>query len=222
LVNWYSGSYVYLFYLPFAAMSKEFSLYTDAELWQAFRSGDEDAFDYIFEKYVRVLYNYGHKFTRAAEVIEDCVQDLFIELWEKRTVVGPTDSIKYYLFKSLRLKIIRRLGREQKYTGADHAAETHEFTISFSYEFHLITDQADQEQRQELVAALNALSNRQKEAIQLKYYDNLSYPEIASVMAISVDSVYKLISAALATLRKHVRQIHFLIFWGGMLLHTLL
>src|SRR3712207_1381315 len=111
-------------------MSKKFATYSDTELWQAFKKGDEEAFDYIFEKHVHILYNYGRKFTPVSEIIEDCVQDLFVEVWEKKKLISDTDSIKFYLFKSLRLRIIRRLVKESKIAKEDLTTEQYDFTIS--------------------------------------------------------------------------------------------
>jgi RNA polymerase sigma-70 factor (ECF subfamily) len=203
-------------------MTEEFAKYTDTQLWQAFKNGDENAFDYIFEKHIRILYNYGHKFTAVTEIIEDCVQDLFVELWEKRERLSDTNSIKFYLFKSLRLKIIRRLSIENRIKERDFNIETYDFTVSFSYESNLIAAQLDASQRKLLQQALANLPTRQKEALQLKYYDNLNYVEIASVMGIHIDSVYKLISAALAMLKKNVRQLHlFVILGSSSILHHL-
>lgn len=203
-------------------MNNQLTNYTDAELWEAFKKGNEPAFDLIFEKHIRVLYNYGHKFTADTEIIEDCVQDLFVELWDKRTKLGATDSIKFYLFKALRLRIIRRLTQDNRLHTEGIQPEAYTFTIHFSHETDMISLQIHEEQRRNINTALNMLSRRQKEAIQLKYYDNLTYAQIAEIMSIGVDSVYKLISGALSTLKKHIRQVHFSLYWSNITLYTLL
>src|SRR5262245_24498141 len=79
----------------------------DAALWTAFRMGDEKALVSIFDRFTKLLYNYGYKIVREEDVVKDAIQDLFIELWKNRETLGDTTSIKFYLFKSLRRKLIR-------------------------------------------------------------------------------------------------------------------
>src|SRR5690606_3537124 len=92
---------------------------TDQELWNSFRKGEEQAFAQIARQYYPGLFSYGAKFSRDREFVNDCVQDLFLELWSKRESIGDTQFVKFYLFKSLRRKIHResirrnRLGEEQ-------------------------------------------------------------------------------------------------------------
>src|SRR5690606_31577754 len=83
-------------------------------VWTSFRNGNRKALDYIFEKYVRLMFAYGGKISRDQGLVEDCIQDLFIELWNKRQIIADTSNIKYYLFKALRRKIVRRLSKDQR------------------------------------------------------------------------------------------------------------
>jgi len=193
-----------------------FDEYTDYELWQALKKGSQPAFDFLFERYVRLLYNYGRKFTADTSVIEDCVQDLFVELWERRTALSDTDSIRFYLYKSLRRRIVRARTHEQRSINRQEESDLYDFHISFSFEHTIIAAQLDAEQQKMLNQALAQLPKRQKEAILLKYFDNLSYLEIAQVMAISIDSVYKLVSGALASLKKLTSKVHLVLLLCGL------
>lgn len=197
-------------------MEEFYGNYSDAEVWREFKSGKEAAFDYIFDQYVRVLFNYSRKFTDDAGLIEDCIQDLFVELWEKKHLLGDTDSIKFYLFKSMRLRIVRVLGREKRLGERQEPADASHFQAIDSHEFSLIAGQIDAEQRKALTEAMESLSKRQREALFLKYFDDLSYGQIAEIMAIGVDSVYKLISGALATLKKHTRKVYLFLLLLGL------
>ena len=49
-------------------------------VWSALRLGNRKALDFIFEKYIRLLYAYGNKISKDYALIEDCIQDLFVEL----------------------------------------------------------------------------------------------------------------------------------------------
>jgi DNA-directed RNA polymerase specialized sigma24 family protein len=79
----------------------------DVMLWAAFRSGDEKAFITLFDRFSPAMFNYGCKISAERELVKDAVQELFIDIWQSRKRLGDTDSIKFYLFKSLRRKLLR-------------------------------------------------------------------------------------------------------------------
>jgi RNA polymerase sigma factor (sigma-70 family) len=177
-------------------------------LWNDFRKGNLEAFNAIYYKYIRVLYNYGSKITPDGSLVEDCIQDLFIELWQKRQILSETTSIKFYLFKSLNRKIVRKLETEKRLSIKRTLTENYHFEVAFSHEFHLVTMQIDEEQKENLNKALQTLTPRQKEAIYLKYYEKLSFEEVSVIMAINVKATYKLVTRALDMLRKNIQKIN--------------
>jgi RNA polymerase sigma-70 factor (ECF subfamily) len=184
---------------------------TDIETWRDFRSDSQQAFAYLYNRYVVMLYHYGNRLTSDREMIEDCIQDLFIELWQNRAQLGETDSVKFYLFKALKRKLVKRLVNHRKYTIGSFEPEDYDFEIVLSPEFDLITRQVSQEQKDQMVKALNSLTKRQKEAITLKFYDGLSYQEVAVLMAMSVRATYNLIYRAIEVLRSQLDKIVFML-----------
>lgn len=174
----------------------------EAALWKAFRSGDREALNTIFDRYGAVLFNYGKNMTRDEALISDCIQDIFFELWVKRAVVAAeVQSIRYYLIKSLRRKIVRRLRAESRLP-TQAIPENYCVEVEFNIEVSLIREQLSRARSLQLQASVAALSKRQQEAIYLKFYQNLSYEEIASIMETNVKSVYNLIARAVSSLRK--------------------
>jgi RNA polymerase sigma factor (sigma-70 family) len=175
----------------------------DIALWTVYRSGSREALDLILEKHTRLLLAYGSRITKDHFLIEDCIQDIFVELWYKREVIGDTDNIKLYLLKSLRRKIIRALSvknRIQVQTLDDYEDE-----LEFSAEFNLIQDEVFNERRRQLKEGLAQLSKRQREAVYLKFYEHFDYQEISEAMNLTVKSTYKLIGKAIEALRKVIR-----------------
>ncbi len=174
---------------------------TDSDLWDDFLEGSKIAYAYVYSKYASTLYNYGYKISQNRELTEDCLQDLFLTILETRERLGRTDSIKFYLMRSLRREIVRKLTNEQRF---DHELDTLEFSIEFYYEPTWLDRQISREQSSLLLKELNSLPARQKEALFLKYFDNLSYEEIAGVMGIEQTSVYKIVYKAIASLQKRM------------------
>jgi RNA polymerase sigma factor (sigma-70 family) len=81
----------------------------DLLLWRSFKKGDWDAYSRLYDSYFGLLNNYGYKFTREAELIEDAVHDLFVRLWTSRERLSDPLSVKNYLFKSLRNILLRKM-----------------------------------------------------------------------------------------------------------------
>lgn len=172
----------------------------DIILWKNFKEGNQESLDLIFDKYIRLLYSYGYRIFPDNFLIEDCIQDLFLKLWKNRKTLGDTVNVKFYLIKSLKRMILRKLSQESKYQGLQKISEDYDFQIEFSHEFHLINDQISKEKKERLSSALELLSKRQREVIYHKYFHNLSNEEIAELMSLNINSVYNLVSRALEAL----------------------
>jgi RNA polymerase sigma factor (sigma-70 family) len=189
-------------------MKKEFyNPAAEAALWNEFRGGSLEAFTALYNAHVQALYSYGRKFTADKNALEDTIQDLFIDLWKKRETLGATDSARYYLFAALRHRIFRARQASLKQTSAESFPEEYEFEIILSPESSLINDQTLLEQRTLLDQAIQKLTKRQKEAIYLKFYENLSYDEVAQVMDLEIRSAYNLISKAIESLRRNAHNV---------------
>ena len=178
---------------------------TDTQLWDAFRTGDRLAFETIYDRYVQVLYSYGYKLSADGPLVQDLIQDLFIDIWNSRERLGPTDSIKFYLFRSLRRKLARAAQKAGQYDPLDDGQADY-FGLSLDPESELIEDQSAVVRKAQLERALGQLTRRQKEAIYLRFYQGLSYEEVADVMALEMKSTYNLVSRTLEILRVHLKK----------------
>ena len=86
----------------------------DLQLWIDFQAGSEMAYETIYREHVAMLYSFGLKLTNDKELIKDCIQDLFVELWKSKHRLAPVKSIKSYLFKSIRRKVIAESVKKRK------------------------------------------------------------------------------------------------------------
>lgn len=171
-------------------------------VWQSLQQGNPQALDYFYDTYVQALYNYGKKITDREDLIKDSIQDLFVDLWRNRASQSCPRSPKFYLLRSLRYKLLQQLKKEKRKLHIEGLSlETAPRQIP-SPELSLITRQLSREKQQQLRKGLKKLSNRQREAVHLRFYEELSYEEIASVMSIHSQSVYNLIHESIGILKK--------------------
>ncbi|MEP6928259.1 MAG: sigma-70 family RNA polymerase sigma factor [Ginsengibacter sp.] len=173
----------------------------DNVLWSQFRNGDTESFVSIFKNYYSELFNYGCKITGDHAIIEDCIQDLFIDLWRTH---GKAEilSLKAYFFKAFKFKLVRAIGKAGK--TSSFLPEVHEIEFEISYEMLLINNQENKELAQKVFNAMQELSARQKEIIYLKFQQNLSYEEVSGIMNINYQAARNLVYQAIKVLKKIV------------------
>lgn len=183
----------------------------DQQLWDDFRNGSESSYSLIYQRYFFSLFSYGLKICPEREIVKDCIQDLFVHIWKNRENLGQTTSIKYYLFKSLKRKLIDNFSYNSKYSPIGESNDDAFFGSVVSEEQSIISNQLGEEQKARIVNALGKLTNRQKEAVILKFYNNLPNEDIASKMSISVEGVYNLVSKALNKCRQNLNKAYWLL-----------
>jgi RNA polymerase sigma factor (sigma-70 family) len=171
----------------------------DLLLWRSFKTGDWDAYARLYDSYFSLLNNYGYRFTNEKELIEDAVHDLFVRLWTSRERLSIPASVKNYLFKSLRNILLRKMKSEEKYTDID--GQEYPLSFSISYNNETLKRIEDAELQAKVKTFIQTLPSRQQEIIYLRFYEGLSYEEIADVMSISINSSYKLLYKALERLQ---------------------
>jgi RNA polymerase sigma factor (sigma-70 family) len=197
-----ASSYTTLVY-PMQPKQHHLAHQFDADMWDEFIKGNEKAFDYLYDKYFALLYGYGMQFCADKAVVKDCIQDLFIELWSKKNKLAAVKSVKYYLYKSLRRKVIKAISQKD-FLLVEYQMLPVEFYMqtAFSGETALMEKEVIQDNERKIQWALKKLTIRQKEAVFLKFYENLSYHEIASIMNLT-DAKYarKLIYRSLVELK---------------------
>lgn len=171
-------------------------------LWKQFREGQQEAFQKLVQHFYRELHFYGGRFTRDTDFLKDCLQDLFLDLWTYRHKIVQTPYIRPYLYKALRRKIYREMMRHSALINeADFAFDEVSSEDSTAEQSLICTELADY-QTARLNALLATLSDRQREAIHLKFYGELSNDEIADILAMNKQSVANLLHRGLTRLRE--------------------
>jgi len=174
-------------------------------IWQQIKDGSESALVQLYDRYMEVLFNYGKRFTQKSEIIEDAVQDLLTELWLKREKLSVPHSVKAYLLKAFRQKLLRQL---TNYRRLSFSPRTSYFLLTEDNNF--LTGQISAELEAtfhfKFKRALASLSPKQQEAIALRYTENLSHEEIARIMNIKKQTLYNLLHSAILRLSDELKD----------------
>lgn len=170
----------------------------DQALWQHIASDDRQAYSEVYIYYFKRLFNYGRKFTEEEILVEDAIQETFITLWNYRHRMHSIKSPQSYLFYTFRNTLFYKLKQEKKRSMKE---ETAIFEPEFNAEYLIIKEETDAVLQKELQKAIEHLPARQREAIFLRFYEELPYEQIAEIMQITVRATYKSVSKALIQLR---------------------
>ncbi|MBA4850187.1 RNA polymerase sigma factor [Emticicia sp. BO119] len=186
---------------------------TDSQLWQQLKNGSELALGKLLRKYFNTLQNYGYKFIKNEDFVKDCVQEVFVEIWSRRNTIAQPESVKAYLLSSVRKKILRESVRQKINQESEIINIENDLNFAeLSPELQVIEQENTQETIKKIAALLNSLPKRQREAIYLKYYQNLERDEIAQIMGINAQSVSNLLQVGFQTIRES---------WLGLFIHYL-
>lgn len=168
--------------------------------WKEMVSGDEAAFSALFRKYHVLLVNFGKIYTVSDSLINDAVQDLFSDFWEKRKKLNPDVNVKSYIFGGFRNKLLKRINKRKGFVFREEPIEV-EFELS--YESLKIETEENKDKILRLNSLLNQLPPKQKEVIYLKYYKGLSNEQIAQILNINYQSVKNHVYRSIIMLRSY-------------------
>lgn len=180
------------------------SPYVDTLVLNALRNDDEAALNYLFTHYYNRLFRTGLKHGAAHDVVEEAIQAVFIDVWQYRQTLGEIVSFEAYLKGSLKKrlgKMASNASKTDKNTSDTEGSENDLLLSVEAYENVLILQETNDQKRQELITALEQLTPRQKELVVLRYFEEMSYADIAEKTQLQTDSIYKTIHEALKRLR---------------------
>lgn len=184
---------------------KEQNYTEDKELWIGLRDGDIVSYNKLVKKYFRLLFNFSIRFCQDRDIVKDCIQELYLDLWNKRHHLVQPNSVKSYLFRAIRNRILKE---QTKWNKNQPVNEDYNFILEFSIEEKLIDDVQSLELADKIKKILEELPSRQREVIYLRFYENLDMDEIVEVMSISKQSAHNLLQKAYKSIR-----LKWIVFW---------
>ena len=183
------------------------SYLSEQQLWNQIREGNNEAVERLFDLYADSLFAYGVKFTSDKEFVKDAVQNLFLRLMISHEHLSEVSNVKSYMIKSLRRELLKT--SKQGYAiSFDNDNILKNKVESYASE-NLSVDDMDDEAiriRRILSEELLKLPPRQKEALYLRYVQQIPLAEIAHILDMNYQSVRNLIYRAFTKLRKNIDQ----------------
>lgn len=159
------------------------------------------AFEAMYRAYHVPLWKYAYQFVHSRDAAQDVVQDVFVDLWERRTSLAIYRGLEAYLFVAVRNRAMDTVRRETRITeaeqGGDIAAMAGIGEASLSGPAPMLPS--------ELEAALDHIVARLREprrsVLILRWKQGWQYDEIAAALGLSVSAVKMQVSRSAAEIR---------------------
>lgn len=169
----------------------------DVILIARLRNNDMDAFDELYLKYFKLLCASAYFFLNNESEAKDVVQNLFIDIWERKLFQNFHDDVKGYLFLSVKNRCLNLL-KSQKVKGRKEdaiIAEGQTFYTNFEEE------QSVPDCNEKLQYLLSNMKGQKQAAVRIVYLDGKKYKDAAHEMGISINSLKTHLKSALKMLR---------------------
>ena len=173
----------------------------EIQLWNSFKEGNTEPFVTIFKNYYTALFQYGCKMTRDTNLVEDVIQDLFVDLW-RSSGKAEIQSLKAYLFSAFKFKLLKAIKDAGKSAALPNGGN--EIAFEISHELVLIDKEQNEELKQKLALSMRELTARQREIIYLKFYLNFNYEEVSKIMDISYQASRNLLYQSIKAIKKMI------------------
>lgn len=170
------------------------------DVWRRFRLGDRFAFSEIYEEFADVLFAYGVKITNDRELVKDCIQDLFFNIYRYNIKLQQPEYLEFYLFRSLKNDLIRKVKSKKQ-----QSSLSDENVVLFDLKFLAEQDNHESESEELRIEALQkilqTISPQKREMLFLKFSTGLNYSEIGEIVGMKADAVKKQVYRTLDDLR---------------------
>lgn len=140
--------------------------------------------------------------TGNEDLANEAIQVLFVKIWEKRSTLNSVQAVKSYLLRSYRRTVLDLIQIEKQQNKLSFPSSP----FQISPEELLLFEQTKVEQAQQLADLLNRLPAKQKEIIYLRFYNQLSYLEIAEIIDLNYQSVRNYGVKAIQFLRENWKK----------------
>ncbi|MEO6681255.1 MAG: sigma-70 family RNA polymerase sigma factor [Ginsengibacter sp.] len=169
-----------------------------SQIWDNLKSGNKSALKELYDLYRTDLVRYGNKINPDEQLIEDAIQETFISIWKYRNSVSMPLSVKNYMIKAFRNHLINII---QSRSNTTYTEESIHFSFEIGFDDKIIENEDAGILSAKINSAITKLSNRQREIIYYRFYENLSFEEIGELMEMQTRATYKLMARAISSLK---------------------
>ena len=156
--------------------------------WLELKSGQKEGLEKLYLTYSKELFRYGMLIKPNRSFVQDCIQELFLDLWKYKDNLSPTENVRPYLMKSLSNKMGKEIQKETRFVEEPCPQNYGDTFFVDSIEEKLITIEQSEGLILRLRGAIEKLPLRQREIIHHLFFEKLTYDQTSHKLGITIDS----------------------------------
>jgi len=168
----------------------------------AYQNLDKQLFEQLFREYFSPLCNFALGYINDLDTAKEIVQEVFINLWNKKDSITSEKPVKAYLYTSVRNRCLNYIRDHKKFRSYVLDVEIEDCELVFENDSMTQT-----ETRLKIQQAIEKLPEKCRQVFQLSRFEELKYKEIAEKLGISTKTVEVHISKALKILREELKEL---------------
>jgi RNA polymerase sigma-70 factor (ECF subfamily) len=183
---------------------------TDEALFVALKNGDAAALSILFQRHGRLVYGLALKILANSQEAEDLTQEIFLTLWRKASTNPDCRFFVRYLVTITRTRAIDKIRARNRQLKLVEKIET--MTNDVTPEATPVEQASLAERAQRINNALQQLSDKQRQVIELAYNQGLSQSEIAKQLDVPLGTVKTCTRQGLLKLKRMLLDADILIY----------
>lgn len=176
---------------------------SDESLMALVEKGDRQAFSHLLRRHSATFFRVAWRFVGDEGEAEDVVQEAFLKLWDKPDSYKPRPGVK---FTSWFYRVVSN-------AALDRVRKRKRVAVNSDYVDYVADDRAgqdsaliEQHRRDALEAAIAALPDKQKMALNLCFYEGVSNKEAAAIIGVKVKALESLLMRAKSNIKDHIKR----------------
>lgn len=165
-----------------------------------FKEGDIKSFESIFNAYYKALVGYANTMLNDIDEAEDRVQQVYIMLWEKRTVIEIHTSLRAFLYKAVHNACLNKI-KQQKVRS--EYAKVIQLNNNSDYQYEKLEEK---ELQKKIEYAIDLLPEQCSKIFKMSRFEQLKYQEIADQLGLSIKTIENQMGKALKILREQLKE----------------
>ena len=193
-------------------MAKSGEAISDVDVMLRVKTGDESAFSFLVQKYRRPMVGFMYRLCHNPSTAEELAQEVFLRVYRSRTTYEPSAKFTTWLYR-IATNLAVNHARDTRHERVENTVRLDEPDQETGTTPDLADESLTAEEqilKRERLAAIrskvNALPERQREAVIMHKYQQMDYREIAGVLKLSESATKSLLFRAYETLREQLKE----------------
>ena len=190
---------------------KNLTVLTDEQLVNMYMSNVNEAFDILLDRYKNRLYSYILYSIKNTDLADDLFQETFVKAIVNIQNGKYVNSGKFYPWLTRiahNLIIDQYRAEKSENTISNEDAETDLFESAQLYEASIENEIISEQNLEDIRNLVNFLPDNQREVVEMRYYQDLSFKEISDITGVSINTALGRMRYAILNMRKMAAENH--------------